>query len=188
MKYYRGLLLLLFLLCVYTKAALALLWWCAGGIWVTQEFILSLPLSFHSLFYSSTNILSFGKQKRPGVLLLFYYFKRKKRKETRQKKRMFSSLLFSILSFIFAVILKPGVAVGAENDPPPLLPTPPHLSPPISTLVVVEKEEECLKIYDGPFHFFFCFIFLLSLFRILVCCFSVKVGKGGFGSSGCRSV
>jgi hypothetical protein len=101
MKYYRGLLLLLFLLCVYTEAALALLWWCAGGIWVTQEFILSLPLSFHSLFYSSTNILSFGKQKRPGVLLLFYYFKgEKKRNETRQKKRMFPSLFSLILNSV----------------------------------------------------------------------------------------
>lgn len=98
MKYYRGLLLLLFLLCVYTEAALALLWWCAGGIWVTQEFILSLPLSFHSLFYSSTNILSFGKQKRPGVLL-FYYFKGKKKERDKTKKENVSFPLLSYSQF-----------------------------------------------------------------------------------------
>ena len=103
MKYYRGLLLLLlFLLCVYilrSSARSTLVVLVVVYERPRSLFFLFSPLVFSFfLFYSSTNILSFGKQKRPSVLLLFYYFKgKKKRDRTKKENALSPSLVLNIV-------------------------------------------------------------------------------------------
>ena len=115
-------------------------------------------------------------------IILFFFYKTKKEEEEEplNTNPFLSSLVWWLGTFIFAVIFKPGA-----RPPFSLVPyTPPRRGslsccPPISTLVVVDQEEEYLKIYDGSFHFF-VFYFISSFFSPpLLLCAVVLVSRLG---------